>query len=424
MVYKKYDNESFNLYTVKTDKFKTCHMEIIFYNNLDSELITKENVLADIISYTNKKYNKRKLVVEHLEDLYNANFYSTTSRIGNVRTINFLYDFIDPVYTEKLYLKDVISFPFEMLFNPNIKADEFDEKALKLSKNKIHADIKSIKESPLSYAIKRSLIKTNKNMPASNMIVGNIKDLNKINSTNLYDFYKYFMNNYKCDIFLLGNLNMDKINIMIKELFLNNTIKVNELNPFVNNDINYRLKDIVEKDSFEQSTLINLFTINNISEYEQNYVMPVFNSIFGSGSLTNKLYQNLREKNSLCYNVASLYHKYDNLLIVATGIDAKNKNKSTRLIKKSLKEMVNAKFTKEDVENAIKNVINGLKASLDSPNSILDNYFFYTISNSPLIKDKIDNIDKVTKKDIVELAKKIKLITIYLMEGTSTNERD
>jgi hypothetical protein len=50
MTYKEYKNESYNLYTIKTDKFKTCHMEIIFYENFDSKLITPMNFLTDMLS--------------------------------------------------------------------------------------------------------------------------------------------------------------------------------------------------------------------------------------------------------------------------------------------------------------------------------------------------------------------------------------
>ena len=35
MIYKVYKNNTYNIYTVKTDKFKTCHMEIVFRNNIE-----------------------------------------------------------------------------------------------------------------------------------------------------------------------------------------------------------------------------------------------------------------------------------------------------------------------------------------------------------------------------------------------------
>ena len=420
MIYKEYKNESFNLYTVKTNKFKTCYMEIIFYKELDEKNITIENVLSSMIVESCKKYNKRKYVVEHLEDLYNAKLFPINSRVGNLRTISFEYNFIDPIYAEKSYFKDVITFPFEMIFRPNIVNGEFDERTLKIVKNRVLANIKSQKESPTSYAIKRAMIKTDKDSKIAKELVGNIKDLNKVNSSNLVEFYKYMLDNYHCDIYIVGNIEMEKANIYINEVFENNIIKTSKESVYTN--IKQIKKPLVleEKDEFEQATLVCTYDLNNLSEKEKNYTMYIFNTIFGNGTMSNKLMQNVREKNSLCYTISSIYQKYDNLLIIYAGIDSKNANKAIKMVNKSLKEMINGKFSEEEIKNAINFNVNGLKSALDNPASISDNYFLKNMVNIPLINEKIDKMDDVSKKDIVSVSKKIKLVSTYLMrEGKS-----
>src|SRR5574344_783067 len=271
MTYKEYKNESYNLYTVKTDKFKTCHMEIIFYDNLKKEDITILNVLNDILGFSSKKYNKRKFVVEKLEDLYNANYFSVSARIGNMRTNNFVYNFINPIYADKNYLKEVITFPFEMLFNPNISNDEFDLRSFKIIKSRNQADIDSVKESPTRYALKKALNLMDNEHPASYQYVGNQKDLDNLTPAKLAKKYYNFINNTKCDIYLIGNLNMDKINIMINELFRNNIIKNNEINWQIKPKIYGRVKDITEYGSCSQSSLYCLYTLKELDDYERNY---------------------------------------------------------------------------------------------------------------------------------------------------------
>ena len=39
MEYKNYKHDTYTLYTIKTDKFKTCHLEIIFKNKSGSEIV-------------------------------------------------------------------------------------------------------------------------------------------------------------------------------------------------------------------------------------------------------------------------------------------------------------------------------------------------------------------------------------------------
>ena len=416
MTYKEYKNNSFNLYTIKTDRFKTCFLDIIFYNKVEKDLITKENVLASMIQHSNLKYPKRKFVVEHSEDLYNAQFYASKARIGNVRILSFTLNFLDPEYTDKSYLKEVIKFPFEMIFNPNIKNDEFDERTLKIIKNRVHANIDSVKEAPTRYSIKRAITNFLKDSPASIELEGNIKDLNKITSENLAEFYKNFLDNYYCDIYLIGNLNMDKMNLTIKDLFDNDIIKTDKFDYQIKNNCKTK-KEVIEKDNYDQSTLVTICDTSKLNEFENKYVMVVFNYLFGNGSLNNKLFTNLRESNSLCYSVSSNFQRYDNLLITYAGIDAKNKSKAVKLINKSLKEMKDGKFSNDDVENAIKSINSAIKESLNNQNSLVSNYFSHNIFGYPLLTELADKICDITKKDIVNVASKLKIDFVYMMEG-------
>ena len=144
----------------------------------------------------------------------------------------------------------------------------------------------------------------------------------------------------------------------------------------------------------------------------------MFNLIFGTGGLTSKLYRYLREENSLCYSVSSMFQLFDNLLIIYAGIEKKDKSKCVKLVKKALKEMVNGEFSDEELENAKKNCISSLKMSIDTPSGNINSYLFHELLDFPLFDERIKDIKSVTKEEIIKVAKKIKLNTIYLLEGT------
>ena len=180
MIYKKYTNENYNLYTIKTDKFKSCLMEVVFSKPLDKSKVTIDNFLVENLGYTCKKYPKRKNMVEKLEDLYAASCYSVTTKVGNVLFSNFILEFLDPKYCDKNYLKDVLELPFEMIFNPNITNNEFDIKTFNIIKNRIRASISSLKENATRYAIQESLKAMDKDSPSSINSIGYLKDLEEI----------------------------------------------------------------------------------------------------------------------------------------------------------------------------------------------------------------------------------------------------
>ena len=69
MIYKKQQFGTFNLHTIKTDKFKLCHVEIYFRNNVNVNDITKRNALFDVLFENNNEFKSRRLLNLKLEEL-------------------------------------------------------------------------------------------------------------------------------------------------------------------------------------------------------------------------------------------------------------------------------------------------------------------------------------------------------------------
>ena len=59
----------------------------------------------------------------------------------------------------------------------------------------------------------------------------------------------------------------------------------------------------------------------------------------------------------------------------------------------------------------------------DNPQSILSMYVGMEYLNSHDMNQRINNINKVTKSDVVSLANKVHLDTIYLLEGDSNEKK-
>lgn len=422
MEYKVYPNDTYNLYTIKTDKFKTCHLEVIFKKRIKNEEITINNFLGDYLNYTSKKYNKRKKVIEKLEDLYDASFYEASTRVGQMFFIDFILDFLDPKYTDKKYLEEVIKLPFEFIFNPNFNNGEANLKDFEVIKNLFRTSILNNKDNPTTYAFRQAFKTLDKDNPASFDYPGIIEALDRITPEDLYNYYQEFLKDFACDIYFIGNTDMDKVAALIRENYHNNYLPNLKEEYFLKNK---PVKKIINKEEigpYEQSSLIMLYQTDDLTLREKNYVMGYFNSIFGNGSLSNKLCQYLREDNGMCYQTYSLFQKHDNLLIVYAGIDYENKDYCVKLVNKALKEMQQGLFTEEEITATKNTLVNQIKSSMDTETSILDNYLFHNLTGAPLLNERLKEITTVTKEEIVALSKKIKLNTIYLLGGSNAKK--
>ncbi len=421
MVYKLHKNGSFNIHTIKTDRFKNIQMEILFRNNLDEKNVHKRVVLFDTLMASSKEYKTKRDIALKLEDLYNASCYARTTKIGGEVVSSITLDFLNPKYAEEEYLSEVIKLPFDLIFSPDVTNNEFASIPLESVKCQVISDIKNTKENPKKLSIQKALEKAVPKSISSIPLTGKESDILSITPANLFEEYTNILKHDYIDIFVIGDIDVDKMISEIVKYAAFNTIKTHEIEMNVLNAPRKKAQEIEEKSDFSQSQLVYILNTLNLTEEEKRYPFIIYNLILGGGSLETKLYGHLRDEHSLCYNVLSLFQKYDNLEIIQTGIDYKNMNLAKKLIKETLHEMENS-VTDDEVNRAILAVISAINISLDRPEKIIDQYFFEYLGSIEPMDVRIEKFKKVTKEEVMKIAKKVKLNTIYVLKGGEKHE--
>ena len=418
MEYKKFEYPSFNLYTVKTNRFKTCQMEIIFKDEASRESAMLKTFLADLMTDCSERYASRKEVARTLEELYQASFYGLTNKTGNLMMTSFVLNFLNPKYVkDKDYLEKVLELPLEMILHPAIKAGDFDIKNFNIVKNRLHDEILSVGENINRVSLKKALEKLDYHSPSSYGILGTIEELDDISPKKLADAYQDLIQS-SCDIFIIGDLDMDMVSNIIFKYFKNPIVKTKEMpSLYVENKDSKRMRHVVETSKFLETNLVQIYSLENLTDKEKITTFHFYNYLLGGGGLNTKLYQLLREKNSLCYGVKSMYLKYDNLLVIQTSIDKNDVKKAEKLIKQAFREMSRGEFSDEELANAKESFIFSLNLSLDNQAGILNNYVFHVLDNLPLISDRIKMIENITREEIVAIASKIKPNISFILEG-------
>ncbi len=423
MVYKTYKCNSYNIHTIKTDRFKTVHMEIIFRKNIVKEELVNYAFLVDMLMESSKNYPKRKDVITKLEELYKLVVYGTTVKTGNVLNSNFMADFIDPKFIdEEDYLENVIKFIFEMITSPNATNEEFDLKEFNFVKERLKREIKSIDDNPFKSSMRKAIEAMDAMSVTAYPLMGSVEELEGITPGSLYKYYKKLFKDNTCDIFIIGDVDCDNIVSLIQKYFKHRYINTNKLVLRVDNK--EKKKVTIKEDVSDnlQANLVMIYNIGELPEVERHVTMQVFNYIFGSGGLTSKLYKRIREENSLCYNISTLYLKYDELIAIHISLDTANVKKAVSLVKKCLKEMQTGDFLDSDLEDAKKSINLALDLTSDNNSSLLNNYVFHEFDNLPLIDERKKSLAKLTKEDVVNVSKKLKLNTIYVLKGKENIE--
>lgn len=421
MEYIKYELGAYNLNVIKTNNFKTVRVEVKFRNVVKKEEITLRNLLKMVLIESTKKFDtERKFVIES-EELYDLKLSSTSSRVGNFTTLSFNLTFLNEEYTEKGLHNKSLDFLMEVLFNPNVSNNKFDSLSFNNCVNKLEKSIMGRKDNKTKYSI-FALLQHMGDYAYSYDQYGYLSDLKNIDEAKLYEYYKKVLINDLVDVYVIGNVDSNEI----REYFINNfkinSFKKEKTNALIDEVLpRKRVKVFKEEDAVNQTKIAIGLRFNDVSEYERKYVLYVYNEILG-GSGNSLLFDTVREKNSLAYYINSIAQGYDNLLIIYTGIDKDRVDLGLKLIKKTIKDIEKGEFTSDMFNNAINMITSSLKLSLETQPSVINNYYAMNILNSDDINTRISKFEKVTEEDVINFSKKIKMDTIFLLEGDHNEE--
>ena len=175
------------------------------------------------------------------------------------------------------------------------------------------------------------------------------------------------------------------------------------------------VKNITDRLNVVQSKLCVGFRTHIAASCDDYYSLAICNLIYGGGT-ESKLFQNVREKESMAYYIYSRVDKFKALMIVSCGIEQKNKDRVLNLIKQQLDDIRNKKISDDEFNSAVRYYIDSIKQVQDGQRTLSEFYLGQMLCGIDLSIDEIINkIKSVTVDSVAEAAKKIQLDTVYFL---------
>lgn len=412
--------EGIKIHKIKTNKFKTNLLAVYLTTKLSKENVTKNALISLILRRGTKNLKTQEDINIKLEELYGAEFNCGIDKLGNDSVFKFYIESLNDKFTYKKenVLEESINTLFDIIFNPLTENNAFKEEYFSSEKENLKQIIRTRKDNKGTYAYSRCIEELYKDQPYGLYIYGYENELDKITNENLYKEYLNIIKSCKIDILISGDFSkdLDVANIIIKNIEQRNLESRNVQDFYLINEVKEPIKEKVVKENMDlsQGKLVIGLDVTNASG-EERPIVAVYNAILGGGA-NSKLFQNVREKASLAYSAGSLYIKNKNNIIIKSGIESTNYDKALEIIKKQLEDMKNGEFTEEDMQNAKKIIIASYRAVQDEQDSAISYYFGKEMEQGNLdIPTYINQIKSVSKEQIVEIANKITINTIYFL---------
>lgn len=416
--------DGITLHTINTDKFKTDLIAMFLTTELSKENVTKNALISLLLRRGTMKFPSQEELSKKLEEMYGGSFDCGLDKIGNNQVFKLYIETIDdefiPQSTNKMW-KESLKLILEVVLNPYIENGAFKQEYFEQEKKTLTQLIEGRKDNKAQYALNRCVEEMYKDEPFGIYKFGTVEDIEKLDNKSLYEYYQELIQNCKIDIFVSGNIQEKEIEELVKDDENIKKLKEREAKyyPVKIEKKKSDNKEKVVEESLEVTQGKLVLGLNvNIEDEDKKYATIVYNAILG-GTPNSKMFQNVREKSHLAYIASSSYMRHKNTIFVNSGIEISNYEKALKIMKEQIKDMEEGKFTEEELKEAKKVIIEGAKTLYDEQDSQITYCFGQEIatSNDVSIEEYMKKIEAISMEDVLEIAKVVKIDTIYFLKN-------
>ncbi len=406
-----------NLYTVCDKKFKAFRTCVLIHRPLSKEEATYNTLTAAVMRMQSKNFPSAQKISEELENLYGGGIIARASKYGERQIIKIgIQSVSDNALGEKGNFDRSMKLLSDIVFCAGT-GDGFSEDVVSLEKKNIKDAILSQKNDKRSYSVQRLQEEMCKNEPYGVNPMGYIEELEKIDAEKLYSHYKKILAESRIDIIFSGNFD-ENAAVKTAENFASHLSEREGVpcKEAIVSEVS-EIKKVTDKLDVTQGKLCLGFRSTD-GILSKNYpAAVVYNCIFG-GSAVSKLFNNVREKLSLCYYVGSSLDRLKEIMIVRSGVEFENFKTAEDEIMLQQSLMENGDFSDEEIEFAKKHLITAYESNLDSIAAMEEYYTMQLLLGTDVsIEEMTSKISAVTREEIIKAAKNMELDTVYYMEA-------
>lgn len=399
-----------------TDKrYKKNLISVAFSTQLSEDTATENVIVPVLLTKCNSKLPTYKAFNNKMSRLYASGIGGTAGRQYDLQTISFGAYYLDDIYAlsgEKMtgIMTDIL---IDCLTSPVTENGVFSEKFVELEKKTVIDNIETAINDKRSYAIERAMKTICKGEPASVCSYGMVEKAKLITPDNAYKAYRRMLETMPCEIICTGCSDFEGVADKFATAFEKAGRHDIENTTIALSPVKTQTEEVTERLTVNQSKLVLGFK----SHSDDDAALVLLQKIFG-GTTSSKLFRNVREKMSLCYYCSAARNDLKGIMLVNSGVENENIEKTKEAVIDQLEEIKNGNFTNEDINFAEMAIKNDFKSVADSAGNV-SNWYFDCIRKNDIItpEEKLGRYLGVSKERIIAAAKSMVLDSVYVLTG-------
>ncbi len=410
--------DSVMLGTVRDSRFKTTRLSVNILLPMSEDTAAVNALLCNVLVRSCKKYPDFTTLSRKLGSLYGAELNGSISKMGDMHCLSISVGGLDDRYAidGESISAELTRLLCEVIFNPKVENESFFEEDVEQEKRQLFDMIDAEFNDKRMYAGRRLIEIMCENELYGINKIGTKEQISALDGRDIYKAWQNMLLTAYFDFTYVGESDSEQIYNVLQ-----NSFKEIKRNPVeLSTDVVYSVfskNEVVEEMDVAQSKLEMGFRTACAEPEPETMATRLMCTILG-GTASSKLFNNVREKKSLCYYCMSRFARLKGIMIVESGVETQNIEAAKEAILAEIEDMKNGNISDFEIEAAKLAAVNSFYAVMDTVGGICLWY------SSQLMDATVDSPDEaarkinaVTKEDIVAAAKKLELDTVYILKS-------
>lgn len=411
-----------SLTCVKAGRFKSNSITINFISALERKTASACALLPRVLRRGSVNYPDMESISALLDDLYGVRIEPIVRKTGELHCAGFYVDFVDERYlpSGESLLEKATNIACEILLYPTTKDGKLLDEYVQSEKSNLIDDIRASINDKRGYALDRLLEEMCAEEAYGVKCLGSESEAAKITCESLTAYHKNLLSSAKIELLYCGFAEPKRVEAAFRSALKDLPNEKRKETPKTNvvlQPISDTPREIYETLDVTQGKLTMGFRLGKTMQNPDFPALMMLNAIYG-GEVSSKLFQNVRERLSLCYYVNSMIDRHKGIMIVMSGVDFSKYDDAQREILSLLNEIKQGKISDDELTAARRSLVTSVNSALDRLGGLESLYFDSAVSILPY--DPVDLSEKVlevTRESVIAAASDIKLDCVYFLSG-------
>ncbi|REJ16109.1 MAG: peptidase M16 [Paenibacillaceae bacterium] len=406
------------LHVMPTKRFKTYQFTLYAGVPLSDADVTRTALLPFVLRRGTAATPETRAFRERLDDLYGAGFGFDVMKRGDSHVIVFQLEVLQDRFARgagESLLAAGMRLLGEVVTQPALENGAFLPNYVDTEKTTVRKRLEAIVNDKIRYAAERCIEEMCAGEAYRLNALGKIEDLPRLTPETLHAYYAEWLKRASFDLYVTGDTTLDEASALAAESFRLPDGAPGTYPKPADCGSAGEVKTVVERMDVTQGKL-NMGLRIGVRYADDDYPAALmYNGILGAFP-HSKLFINVRERASLAYYAASRYDGHKGILTIQSGIEIANFERASAIIREQLDAIARGDISELELSQTRAMITGQLRELRDSAPEMIAFHFNGVLSGRSRDADElIRQIEAVTRDDIVRVAERVKLDTIYFL---------